>query len=380
MVEQYLTHAKFILSDRYSVYKPNRTGIDSISRFGYQNEYDLADGFPLLTTKRIPVKSIIHELLWFLRGDTNVKYLVDNDVHIWDGNAFQHYLKKQGRETTLPMYSPDWLKAKEEYIQRIKEDAEFARQHGGLGEVYGAQWRHWKTAEGKEIDQLAEVIELLHRSPQSRRLIVTSWNPAEVPGMALPPCHAFYQLNVAEGNSGGRGKEGKDGKEEKEGKDGERRLDLHLYQRSCDMFLGVPFNIASYALLTQILAQQAELQPGRFIHSFGDAHFYCGAGERGQFYAKFLEKLKRQVKNVLSLRSRAGYLPLAEWIERVAPPEAEGKEGQDHVTAILEQLAREPKPLPSLEIAKKPFDKLTIDDFVLQGYDPHPGIKRAMAV
>ncbi len=373
VVEQYLEHAKFILTDDYTIYKPNRTGIDSISRFGYQNEYDLAEGFPLLTTKRIPWKSVVHELLWFLRGETNIKYLVDNDVHIWDGNAFQHYLRKRverdenGLEEKLPMYSPDWVKARDEYVQKIKEDAGFAHRHGNLGEVYGAQWRHWKTSTGKEIDQLADVIELLHKSPQSRRLIVTSWNPEEIPGMALPPCHTFYQLNVAEGREGKR-------------KERERRLDLQLYQRSCDMFLGVPFNIASYALLTQILAQQANLIPGRFIHSFGDAHFYCGAGERGQFYAGALEKIKRQVKNVMALHSRVGHLPIAEWIERSAPPEPEGKERQDHVTAILEQLAREPRALPTMEIAPKNFDKLTIDDFTLHGYEPHPGIKRAMAV
>jgi thymidylate synthase len=270
------------------------------------------------------------------------------------------------------MYSPDWVKAKDEYIQKIKENLEFAQQHGSLGEVYGAQWRHWKTAEGKEIDQLTELMELLHKSPSSRRLMVTSWNPPEIPNLALPPCHTFYQLNVTEG----KGKEN-DGEKRNET---ERRLDLQLYQRSCDMFLGVPFNIASYALLTQILSQQANLTPGRFIHTFGDAHFYCGAGARGQFYAEKLEQLKRQVKNVVSLQSLVGYQQLAEWIERAAPPEEEGKEGQDHVTAILEQLSREPKALPTMEIARKPFDQLTIDDFVLQGYEPHPGIKRAMAV
>lgn len=392
VVEQYLDHAQFILTNDYTVYKPNRTGIDSISRFGYQNEYDLQEGFPLLTTKRIPVKSVIHELLWFLRGDTNIRYLVDNDVHIWDGNAFQHYLRKggeggeKGLEEKLPMYSPDWVKARDEYVQKIKEDAEFAHRHGNLGEVYGAQWRHWKTSTGKEIDQLADVVELLHKSPQSRRLIVTSWNPEEIPSMALPPCHAFYQLNVAEGRGEKTKKEISEGErsreersEEKRGAEG-RRLDLQLYQRSCDMFLGVPFNIASYALLTQVLAQQANLRSGRFIHSFGDAHFYCGGGGRGQFYAETLEKIKRQVKNVISLHSRVGHLPIAEWIERSAPPEPAGKEGQDHVTAILEQLSREPRPLPRMEIAPKNFDQLTIDDFTLHGYDPYPGIKRAMAV
>src|SRR3989338_7013689 len=176
-MEQYLSHALKILTDPKSAYKPNRTGIDSISLFGHQNEYNLADGFPLLTTKRVPVKSIIHELVWFLRGDTNIKYLIDQGVHIWDGNAFQHYLKKEKLEQQLPMYSSEWNRAKDEYLQRIKEDEEFAQQHGNLGDVYGAQWRHWKTSEGKEIDQLADMIDLLQYKPQSRRIIVTAWNP-----------------------------------------------------------------------------------------------------------------------------------------------------------------------------------------------------------
>ncbi len=354
MAEQYLTHSRAILSDPRSGYKPNRTGIDSISLFGYQNEYDLAAGFPLLTTKRIPIKSIIHELIWFLRGDSNIKYLADNNVHIWDGNAFQHYLRKEGRANELPMYSPAWKQALDEYVAQIKEDEEFARQHGNLGEVYGAQWRHWKTSDGEEIDQLAEVIDLLARSPQSRRIIVTAWNPEQVPGMALPPCHSLYQLNVLDG-----------------------KLDCQMYQRSCDMFLGVPFNIASYALLTRILAQNTALQPGRFIHTFGDSHFYCGGGKRGEFYGEHLVELKQKVHSVSSLEE---YCAVKEWIETTAPAEPAGREGQDHVTAILEQLCREPRPLPTMQIAPKDFDKLTVDDFTLLDYNPHPPIKRAMAV
>ncbi len=353
-MEQYLKHAQFILTDKQTGYKPNRTGIDSLSRFGYQNEYDLADGFPLLTTKRVPIKSIIHELIWFLRGDTNIKYLADNDVHIWDGNAFQHYLKKEELAAQFPMYSPEWKVKLQDYVQRIREDEEFAQQHGNLGEVYGAQWRHWKTSDGKEIDQLADVVDLLQHKPMSRRIIVTAWNPQEIPTMALAPCHAFYQLNVLDG-----------------------KVDLHLYQRSCDMFLGVPFNIASYALLTQILAQQAGLQPGRFIHAFGDAHFYCGADERGKFYGHNLGTLK---KKILESNSLFRFLDLKDWIEKNAPSETPGKEGQDHVTGILEQLSRESKPLPTMTIVQKRFDKLTLDDFILEGYNPHPGIKRAMAV
>lgn len=353
-MQPYLEHAKRILTSPASGYKPNRTGIDTISLFGHQNEYDLSKGLPLLTTKSMAIKSAQHELIWFLRGDTNIKYLVDNKVHIWDGNAFQHHLKKTGQDKKFPMYSPEWHKEKENYIERIKSDNEFAREHGNLDDVYGAQWRRWKTPDGREIDQIADVVDQLKNKPQSRRMIVTAWNPAEIAQMALPPCHTLFHLNVLEG-----------------------KLDCQLYQRSADMFLGVPFNIVSYSMLTTILAQQADLQPGRFVHTFGDSHFYCGGDNRGKFYGAALNLLKGKVDAVQTPQE---YLQLKEWIERTAPPETKGKEGQDHVTGILEQLSREPKPLPKIKIANKPFDKLTIDDFVLEDYNPHPAIKRAMAV
>lgn len=352
MVKQYLDHSKFILTNKHSTYKPNRTGVDTISRFGYQNEYDLSEGFPLLTTKKTAMKSITHELIWFLRGETNIKYLVDNNVHIWTDNAFEHYLRKTGvSNKDLPMYSEKWLQEKENYSKRIKEDEEFANQHGDLGPVYGSQWRQWKTTDGKTIDQIADVVNLLKNSPRSRRIIVTAWNPQEVPNVALPPCHVFYQFNVRDG-----------------------KLDCQLYQRSCDMFLGVPFNIASYSMLTQIMAQEANLELGNFIHSFGDAHFYCGKGERGEFYGKNLHELKVRVNSV---NSNKDYLDVKKWIEETAPTD----EGNfDHVTAILEQMTRDPKPLPRLEISKKPFQELAIDDFKVVGYDSHPLIKKAMAV
>ncbi len=355
MVRQYLDHSEAILSDRRSGYKPNRTGIDSISLFGYQNEYDLSEGFPLLTTKRVPMKAITHELIWFMRGDTNIKYLVDNNVHIWDGNAFQHHVRKQNYKN-LEIYSPEWNEMKDKYIEMIGNDEEFAKEHGDLGDVYGAQWRHWTTSNGREIDQFSDVISALKNSPMSRRIIVSAWNPEEIPNMALPPCHCLYHLNVLDG-----------------------KLDCQLYQRSCDMFLGVPFNIASYAMLTQVLAQQADLELGRFIHTFGDSHFYCGADERGAWYGDNLDELKQEV-SVAAYNGRSGFLDIKKWIEGNAPPESEGKEGQDHVTAILEQLSREPRELPKLEISYKNFDELTIDDFELRGYKPAKSIRRAMAV
>lgn len=354
MVKQYLDHCKLILTDEFSGYKPNRTIADTVSRFAHQNEYDLNKGFPLTTTKKTPFKAIVHELLWFLKGDTNIKYLVDNNVHIWDGNAFQEYLIRQGTTDKFQVYSKEWWQAREEFVNRIGVDKDFARINGDLGPVYGKQWRRWKTSDGKSIDQIAGVVEALKKTPQSRRMIISAWNPEDVPNMVLPPCHTMFHLNVQDG-----------------------RLDCQLYQRSCDMFLGVPFNIASYAMLTQILAQQADLQLGRFAHSFGDAHFYCGTHERGKFYGENLDELKKRARNV---RLGVDYLDILEWINKKAPAEREGMEGLDHVTGILEQLVRSEKSLPKLKIAKKSFDQLSIEDFELAGYDPHPTIKRTMAV
>ncbi len=352
MTLQYQTHSRFILSDKATGYKPNRTDVDSISRFGYRNEYDLREGFPLLTTKEVKLDSIIHELIWFMSGDTNIKYLVDNNVHIWDENAFDYYLKKQKTSPSLQPYSFEWKKAKKEYVQHIKEDVEFAAVHGDLGQVYGKQWRKWKTSDGKVIDQFGQLIERLQKSPYSRRHIVSAWNPEEVDTMALPPCHCLYQFNVQEG-----------------------MLDCQLYQRSCDMFLGVPFNIASYALLTHIVAQQANLEPRFFMHVFGDAHFYCGKRQRGAFYESNLEELKNRVSKV---DKSEDYLSVKEWIEQRAPVEESGE--HDHVPKILEQLAREPRVLPQIFIARKQFDQLIIGDFTLKDYFPYPPIRGAMAV
>jgi len=353
-MQQYLEHSRKILSDRFSYYKPNRTGIDTISRFGHQTEYDLSEGFPLLTTKAVRIDSIIHELIWFLRGDTNIRYLVNNGVPIWNANAFQHYLRGQGRDKVLKPYSPEWKTELKDYIARIATDDAFAREHGNLGDVYGAKWRRWRTSDGKTIDQLGDVVEMLRRTPNSRRLVVSAWDPTEVSFTALPPCHILFHLNTR-GNY----------------------LDLFLYQRSCDMFLGVPFNIASYAMLTQILAQQADLKPGLFVHSLGDAHFYCGAHERGALYGSNLDSLKARVSSV---RERQGFLDVLNWVNQNAPKEGDDLKGQDHVTAILEQLAREPRELPRMHIARKPFDQLAFEDFALENYEPHPVIKRAMAV
>ncbi|MEK6899099.1 MAG: thymidylate synthase [Nanoarchaeota archaeon] len=351
-MEQYLEHSKIILSSNSSGYKPNRTGVDTISRFGYQAEYDLSEGFPLMTTKKIPFKSIARELLWFMAGESNIQSLVKDGVHIWDRNAFQYYLQRTGQTGKYELYSGDWHKALGEFSDKIKNDDSFAEEHGTLGEVYGVQWRNWKTPDGK-IDQLERVIEQLQKSPNSRRIIMTAWNPAEVDKMALPPCHSFVQFNTLDG-----------------------KLDCAMYQRSCDMFLGVPFNVASYALLTHILANEAGLKAGRFIHSLGDAHFYCGRGERGKFYQTEFSNLRNKIK---CANEPEDYLELAKNIVGRAPAERLGEEGLDHVTGILEQLARGPRKLPKLILPSKSYRELKFDEIKVEDYNPLPSIKRAMA-
>ena len=376
MVKQYLEHSKEILSSKYSKFKFNeRRGLGRIYLFGYQNRYNLKEGFPLLTTKKIHFKSVAHELIWFLSGKTNIKYLADNNVHIWDDDAFNYNLKKMVKSEifpeVFPKYSEEWVKAKAEYVQKIKEDEKFAVKWGDLGPVYGSQWIHWPkfipvtleingekkeyyTKDSNGINQLESVIQGMKKDVASARHIVSAWNPQEVPDMALPPCHTIFQFNS-------------DGKQ----------LDLHLYQRACDMFLGVPFNIASYSLLTTIFAKELKLEPGEFVHTFGDVHFYCGAGARAKWYERNFEEFKDKIRNV---NNSEDYLKILDWLNQNIPKEDKGKEGMDHVTGIIEQLIRTPKKLPKIIIADKSYKELTIDDFVLENYNPEPTIKRALAV
>lgn len=364
MVQQYLDHAREILTSPRSNFKGGSKKMGLISLFGYQNEYDLREGFPLLTTKRMSFKTIAHELLWFVSGTSNIKYLVDNKVPIWNGNAFDHNVGEMVREGIFPesaleMYSDDWQKGMKEYVQRIKDDDEFAERWGDLGPVYGVQWRHWQSVDGdgkvEGIDQLGKLIEGLRKKPTGKKHIVTAWNPGEVDNMALPPCHVMYQATANE----------------------EGEMEMQLYQRSCDQFLGVPFNIASYAMFTQLIAQQAGLTPKTFIHAFGDSHFYAGDGERSNWYKENFRNFQRDIKK---LEEPWEYELFLKRLNEVLPDERNETKGQDHVTAIIEQLARTPKALPKLTIADKPLDKLTIEDFVLEDYDPDPMIKRAMAV
>jgi thymidylate synthase len=280
--------------------KTDRTGTGTRSVFGAQARFPLQESFPLLTTKKMAWKAIVAELLWFISGDTNVATLAKQGVKIWHGNGYDHY-----RKTLAPARGEPILTL-EEWSDRIVSDASFAEWAASLGEVYGAQWRHWKTADGGEIDQLAKLVSLLKKNPDSRRHIVTAWNPAEVDAMALPPCHTLFQFFVLDGE-----------------------LSCQLYQRSADLFLGVPFNIASYALFTCMVAQVCDLKPGEFVHTFGDLHLY-----------------------------------------------------DNHLDQAREQLAREPRPLPRVALNPKirEITEFTAEDISLLDYDPHPAIKATMAV
>lgn len=264
-MRQYLDLMRHVLEHGHQ--KSDRTGTGTVSVFGHQMRFDLSRGFPLVTTKKCHLKSIIHELLWFLKGDTNIQYLKENGVTIWD---------------------------------------EWADENGNLGPVYGYQWRSWPAADGRHIDQISQVVDQLKHHPDSRRIIVSAWNVGQIDHMALPPCHAFFQFYVADG-----------------------KLSCQLYQRSADIFLGVPFNIASYALLTMMMAQVCGLEPGDFVHTLGDAHIYS-----------------------------------------------------NHMEQVNLQLSREPRALPAMRINPEVKDifGFRYEDFVLEGYDPHPGIKAPVAV
>ena len=258
--QQYLTLAQYVLDHGHQ--KGDRTGTGTLSTFGYQMRFDLQKGFPILTTKKVAFGLVKSELLWFLRGDTNIRFLLAHNNHIWDEWAFKKWVESdeyQGpdmtdfghRWLTDPAFKAVYLAEKKAFCERILADDEFAARYGNLGDVYGAQWRHWQTRRGETIDQIKNVIEAIKTTPDSRRLIVSAWNPEDVPAMALPPCHTLFQFYV-----------------------NDEKLSCQLYQRSADIFLGVPFNIASYALLTYLIAKECGLAVGEFIHTLGDAHLY----------------------------------------------------------------------------------------------------------
>ncbi len=307
--ESYLDLLEHIMKN--GVTKTDRTGTGTISLLGYQMRFNLEDGFPLLTTKKVPIKAIIHELLWFLRGDTNIKYLVDNSVGIWNEWPYKAYLKTNNMNVP-PSGSPEWNTGIKEFIEKIKTDPKFAKDFGELGPVYGKQWRCWRDSEtGLCLDQIQIVIDQIKNDPGSRRMIVSAWDVSYISEMAksgLPPCHCLFQFYVANG-----------------------KLSCQLYQRSCDTFLGVPFNIASYALLTMIMAQITGLQPGEFVWTGGDVHLY----------SNHLEQVKLQLSRRTDIR-----------------------------------------PMPKLKINpnKMKIEDFTIEDFELVDYNPHDSIKAPIAV
>lgn len=288
-MKQYLDLCRHVMT--HGTDKADRTNTGTKSVFGYQMRFDLSEGFPLLTTKKVYLRAIIHELLWFIQGDTNIKYLVDNDVRIWNEWPYEKFKKSSDYQN----------ETMDEFVQKIKTDAEFAKKYGELGPVYGAQWRNFNG-----VDQLMEVIRQIKQNPDSRRIILSAWNPKDLPEMALPPCHTFMQFYVSNGE-----------------------LSLQLYQRSGDIFLGIPFNIASYSLFLMMVAQVTNLKPKTFVHTIGDAHIYS-----------------------------------------------------NHFDQINLQLTRTPRKLPTMKInpAVQNILDFKFEDFELVDYNPYPAIKGAVAV
>ncbi|EAE1291974.1 TPA: thymidylate synthase [Listeria monocytogenes] len=314
-MKQYLDLEKYVLEN--GTQKGDRTGTGTISTFGYQMRFDLQEGFPIMTTKRVPFKLVVSELLWFLHGDTNIRYLLQHNNNIWNEWAFERFVKSddyKGEDMTDfglraerdPAFKEVYQAEMDKFKTRILEDEAFANKYGELGNIYGKQWREWKTSQGETIDQLADLIEMIKTNPNSRRLIVSAWNPEDIPNMALPPCHSLFQFYVADG-----------------------KLSCQLYQRSADIFLGVPFNIASYALLTHLIAREVGLEVGEFIHTMGDAHLY-----------------------------------------------------NNHIEQVKEQLSRTPHKLPKLVLSNKPATIFDFDvaDISLDGYNPDPAIKAPISV
>ncbi len=308
--QQYLDLLKKILDT--GIDRMDRTWVGTRSIFGHQMRFDLSTSFPLLTTKKVFIKGIIHELIWFISGDTNIRYLVQNDVKIWNEWAFAKYLKKTGKDKELPRYSPEWNEALKSFVESIKNDESFALTWWDLGPVYGKQWRAWETKKGNVIDQMQNVLNTLANDPYSRRNLISGWNVGEIEELikdkdtAPPPCHTLFQFYVADW-----------------------KLSCQLYQRSADVFLGVPFNIASYALLTMLIAQASGLQVGEFIHTFGDVHIY-----------------------------------------------------HNHFDQVREQLTRETRNFPTMKINPNVKDLFSFqyEDFTLEWYNPHPAIKAPIAV
>ncbi|GEN45107.1 thymidylate synthase [Alkalibacillus haloalkaliphilus] len=311
----YLNLCRHVLE--YGSDRGDRTGVGTRSIFGHQMRFNLQEGFPLLTTKRVPFKLIVSELLWFIKGDTNIRYLLQHNNNIWNEWAFKNWVESDQydgpdmtdfgvRSLQDEQFNAQYQEQMDQFKKRILEDDQFAEEFGHLGDVYGKQWRHWQDSKGETIDQIQQVIHDIKNNPNSRRLIVSAWNPEDIPTMALPPCHTLFQFYVQDG-----------------------KLSCQLYQRSGDIFLGVPFNIASYALLTHLIAHECGLEVGEFVHTFGDAHIY-----------------------------------------------------HNHFDQVNEQLSRDMKQFPTLKLnsEKQSIFDYEVDDLSVEGYNPHPAIKAPVAV
>ncbi|QZX98950.1 thymidylate synthase [Halobaculum rubrum] len=332
-MQQYLSTVEDVLRD--GAYKPNRTGVDTLSSFSAHYEADLADGFPLLTTKDLSGfrwNSLIHELLWYLSGEEHVRDLREK-TGIWDAWA-----DDEGRLDTA--YGRFWRR------YPVPEE-------GLEGETWPDETHRWMNDDERTFDQLAYVLDTLRENPNSRRIVVNAWHPANATVSTLPPCHYTFVFNV-QGD----------------------RLNLHLTQRSGDLALGIPFNIAAYSILLTAVARRTGFEPGTFAHSVVDAHVYCGTEDRGDWYGRNREELAGRVA---AAESSEAYRELADWVEGTAPAEADGDEKKDHVPGLLRQLGREPREKPTLRVADKPLDDLTFDDIELLDYDPAPGIEFAVA-
>ncbi len=368
MNAEYHRYLRSILTDDFSVFKLSRAG-GSIATTGGMMRFNLSKGFPLINTKKLFYRGILHEVVWFLNGpeadgELHIDYLLRNKCGFWTGNLFDFYLKKQKKN--LEKYSPEWNDTYSWFEDQLKNNVEFLREHGSLGRPYSAQWRDWRCSSGGSVDQLVSAFEQLKALSDSRRIIVMAWRPDELNNMALPPCHMSMQFVVMK-----------------------ERLDIQMLQRSCDSFLGVPFNIASYAAIGTFAAAWTGLKPGIFTHHLVDTHIYTGGRAQSAWYEANFDELRTRVRNAETAES---FLEIKEWILEESPEGVmRDEENMDHVTAVLEQLSRDTELYPCAELAvkvdrnlgaKEILDSVSFEDFTVSGYkDNHyPEIRRKMAV